>query len=102
MRHKPKLLNLMRYIRFDQAKGEIYVPGVGAIPFYLEGQTTVICVELSKDEIRDLVASNGRLYILGPAAPGGDRPLFIKPQVKNPFIKPQDNGNNQNGAPSKS
>lgn len=102
MRHKPKPLNLMRYIKFDQAKAEIYVPGVGAIPFYLEGNTAVICVELNKEEIKELVVNNGRLYILGPTAPGGDRPLFFKPQVKNPFIKPQENGNNQNGTPGKS
>ena len=94
----------MKYIKFDQAKAEIYVPGVGPIPFYLEGSTVVICVELDKQEIKDLVVNNGRLWILSPAGVTGDRPPYIKPQTANPFInkpKPQDNGKD-NGPPGQS
>ena len=94
----------MKYIRFDQATAEIYVPNVGPIPFYLEDNTVAICVELDKQEIKDLVVNNGRLWILTHALPGGDRPPFIKPQTSSPFTtpKPQDddkNASKNNGAP---
>jgi len=89
----------MKFVKFDQATSEILVPNVGPIPFYIEGKTTVICVELDRDEIKELTKNGGRIYILGPCAPFADHPIFINPQIKNPFIKPQNNGKN-NGAPS--
>jgi len=95
----------MKFIKFNQAQAEIFVPGVGPIPFHIDGRTAVTCVELNKDEIKELIVNNGRLYLLGPTVPGGDRPLFFAAQVKNPFIqkpKPQDddkNASKNNGAP---
>jgi hypothetical protein len=90
----------MRYIKFEHATGEILVPDVGPIPFFVEGKTAVVCIELSKQDIKDLIVNNGRLYILGPTAPGGDRPLFFKPVIKPPFADGTKNKNGQ--APGKS
>lgn len=95
----------MKYLKFPQASAEIIIPNVGPVPFHVDGAVAVFCVEFTPNEMREILANGNRLYILGPVIPNSDRPYFIKPHTKNPFINPltvSKNGKNHDGQADKS
>lgn len=95
----------MKYYRFTEAQSETLIPGVGPVPFYLEGATAVTCVEFTPNEMRAIRDNGNRLYLLIPVTPGADRPIFVKPHVGSPFINPNVKNNGiqiKRDAPDKS
>lgn len=95
----------MKYLKFPEAQAEILVPNVGPVPFVIDGAVAVFCIEFTPNEMREIRDNGNRLYILGPVIQGTDRPYFVKPHTKNPFVATLNvskNGSNNNDTPGKS
>lgn len=83
----------MRYIKFKQATGYLPMPAEADIPYVIDGAVAVTCLEMTERDFWAVRKNGGRLFVITPVGPPGDRPIPIKILTFDPFKKePPQNG----------